>query len=87
MNRRSFLAGLGLAPVAAAGAVAAAPKAYASGGYVGPLKGYTSGVSFVGERGPEMVVRLEVHEAVKAAMLDFERRQPSIYRRVSSRFA
>lgn len=82
MNRRSFLGMLGLAPVVAAGAVVAAPKVYASGGMVGPLKGYAYGV---GEIGPELrrlkpatatlgfqvntaAVRAEVDRAVRQAM-------------------
>jgi phage-related minor tail protein len=58
MNRRSFLAALGVAPVAAASVAVAAPKAYADGGYAGPLKGYTSGVNIVGEHGPEAIMPL-----------------------------
>jgi hypothetical protein len=50
MNRRSFLAALGLAPVVAAGASVASPNRYSSGGRVG---------NFVtGEVGPEGILPL-----------------------------
>ncbi|PWJ81481.1 secreted protein [Pseudaminobacter salicylatoxidans] len=54
MNRRSFLAALGVAPIAAAGAATAAPKPLsATNGYVVPLDHYTTG-----ECGPEAILPL-----------------------------
>lgn len=59
MNRRSFLAMLGLAPAAAVlsgqgGPAHAAPKRYAEGGIVRPL-----GPTIVGEHGTETIIPLK----------------------------
>lgn len=57
MKRRAFLAGLGLAPVAAVAGIAAPVERRAYGTTAG-LKGYATG-GYIGESGPEAVIPLK----------------------------
>jgi hypothetical protein len=81
MNRRSFLAALGVAPIAAAGATVAAPRAFVTGG-LASLNGYS-----IGERGPEAIIPTTNGEYVPTGLfMEIKADEPRILFR-ADRFA
>lgn len=87
MNRRSFLAGLGLAPVVASGAAVAAPKSFTDVGFVGPIKGYATGMSYVGEAGPEAIIPLRSGTATLGVKVDIDDLRADIQKAVREAMA